>query len=61
MIFDDETDPKTKKPKPRALDRFSVDELKEYIGDLHDEIARVQAELAKKESHKSAVDALFKK
>ncbi|MBI1214718.1 MAG: DUF1192 family protein [Alphaproteobacteria bacterium] len=61
MILDDETDPKTKKPKPRALDRLSVEELKEYVAALQGEIARVTEEIGKKESHKNAVDALFKK
>lgn len=60
MIFDDETDPKTKKQKPRALDALSVPELKDYIAQLKAEITRVEADILRKEKHKAAADALFK-
>ena len=60
MILDDDLDPKTKKAKPRVLDNVSVPELKEYVQQLKDEMARVEAEIQKKEKHKAAVDALFK-
>lgn len=61
MIFDDENDPKTKRAKPRALDKMSVPELREYVVQLKEEIARVEADIAKKDTHRSAADALFKK
>lgn len=60
MIFDDDTDPKTKKPKPRSLDNMSVPDLRDYIEQLKAEIVRVEAEAHKKEKHKAAADALFK-
>ena len=60
MILDDDTDPKTKKQKPRSLDNLSVPELREYIRQLKEEIVRVEAEVQKKEKHKAAADALFK-
>ncbi len=60
-MFDDDLDPKTKRPKPRALDKMSVDDLKLYITDLKNEIIRVEADMAKKEAHKDAVSSLFKK
>ncbi len=60
MILDDDSDPKTKKPKPRALDNVSVPELRDYVLQLKNEIARVEAEIQKKEKHKAAVDALFR-
>jgi len=60
MIFDDDTDPKTKKPKPRSLDNLSVPELRDYIAQMKTEIARVEADIQKKEKHKAAADALFK-
>lgn len=60
MIFDDDLDPKTRKPKPRPLDNLSVPELKEYILQLKEEIARAEADILKKEKHKAAADALFK-
>jgi uncharacterized small protein (DUF1192 family) len=60
MIFDDETDPKSKKPKLRALDKMSVAELREYLQGLKDEAARVEADISKKEKHKAALEGLFK-
>jgi len=61
MIFDDETDPKTKRPKLRPLDNMSVPELREYVRQLQEEIARVEGDIAKKEKYQSAADAFFKK
>lgn len=60
MLFDDETDPKTKKPKPRVLDTLSVPDLKEYAVQLKTELSRVEAEIEKKEKYKSAASGLFK-
>lgn len=60
MIFDDETDPKTRKPKLRPLDKMSVEELKAYVDDLKTEITRVEVEIGAKQKHKDAVSALFK-
>jgi uncharacterized small protein (DUF1192 family) len=60
MIFDDDTDPKTKKQKLRSLDNLSVPELRDYIQQLKNEIMRVEADIQKKEKHKAAADALFK-
>lgn len=60
MIFDDDTDPKTKKQKPRSLDNMSVPELKDYLLQLKEEIIRVEADIQKKDKHKTAADALFK-
>lgn len=59
-MFDDDLDPKTKKPKPRSLDKMSVEDLREYINDLKAEIARAEADIAKKQAHKDAAALLFK-
>lgn len=59
MFLDDETDPRTKKAKPRVLDNMSVPELRAYVEQLREEIIRVEADIAKKEKHKAAADALF--
>ncbi|MDD9901272.1 MAG: DUF1192 domain-containing protein [Alphaproteobacteria bacterium] len=59
MISDDDLDPKTKQLRPRVLDDLSVPELREYVQSLKDEIVRVEADITRKEKHKSAVDALF--
>lgn len=61
MIFDDDTEPKTKKKILKPLDKFSIDELAEYIDDLKTEIIRAETEMGKKKKHMTAVDALFKK
>ena len=60
MIFDDETDPKTKKAKPRLLDKMSIEELRAYVSDLKNEITRVEQEISKREKHKDAMSSLFK-
>lgn len=62
MIFDDET------PKPRParlvklpLDPLGVVELGEYIDELRQEIARVEAEVTKKGLTRNAAEAFFRK
>lgn len=44
-----------------VLDTLGVDELRDYIGELREEIARVEADIVRKESHRSAADAFFKR
>jgi uncharacterized small protein (DUF1192 family) len=44
-----------------VLDTLGIEELRDYIGELHDEIARVEADIARKNSHRSAADAFFRK
>lgn len=46
--------------EPLVLDTLSVEELREYIQELHNEIARVEADISRKQSHRSAADAFFK-
>lgn len=60
MILEDDSDPKTKKPKLRILDQLSVPELKDYLQQLKAEILRVETDIQKKEKHKAAADALFR-
>ena len=59
MFSDDDLDPKTKRLKARPLDQLSVPELKDYIAQLQAEIARAEADMAKKEKSRAAADALF--
>ena len=49
-------------PKPAAVDmeRLSVDELKARIESLKSEIAACEAEIERKQAHKSAADDFFK-
>ncbi len=61
MITDDDSDPKTKRAKPRSLDKLSVPELHDYVAQLREEIARVEQEISKKDKHKNAAAAFFKK
>jgi uncharacterized small protein (DUF1192 family) len=44
-----------------VLDTLGIEELRDYISELHDEIARVEADIVRKNSHKSAADAFFRK
>ena len=59
-MFDDDLDPRTKKPKLRNLDALSVEELRDYIDELEAEIVRVEAEIGKKQKHMNAASSLFK-
>ena len=43
------------------LDLLGIDELNDYIGELREEIARVEADITRKQSHRSAADAFFRK
>jgi len=44
-----------------VLDALGIEELRDYIGELRDEIARVEADIVRKNSHKTAADAFFRK
>ncbi len=44
-----------------VLDTLGIDELRDYIGELRDEIARVEADIGRKHSHRNAADAFFKR
>jgi uncharacterized small protein (DUF1192 family) len=57
----EDLEPRKEKPKPKSLDRLSVDELEAYIGELEGEIERVRAEIGKKQAHLNAASAFFKK
>lgn len=59
MIFDEDLEPKNKKPALRPLDKMSVDELREYLQSLEVEKQRVSAEIERKQKHMQAMDALF--
>jgi uncharacterized small protein (DUF1192 family) len=45
---------------PRDLEPMAVAELREYIGDLRAEIARVEADIVKKGDSRSAAEAFFR-
>ncbi len=64
MAIDDEDElpklPKSRLQKP-ILDSLGVAELTAYIEELKGEIVRVEAEIARKQSHRSSADAFFRR
>jgi uncharacterized small protein (DUF1192 family) len=44
-----------------VLDTLGVEELRDYISELKEEIARVEADIARKQDHRAAADAFFRK
>jgi len=44
-----------------VLDTLGIEELRDYIGELREEIVRVEADIGRKSSHRSAADAFFRK
>ena len=60
----EELEPKRKKLRkidPIDLTPLSVDELRDYIGEMETEIARVEAAIQSKTSHRTGADAFFKR
>ena len=57
---DEEPRPKAQMVAALPLDRLGIDELRGYIAALRAEIGRVEAEIAKKSSHRSAADRFFR-
>lgn len=43
------------------LDLLGIDELNEYIGELREEISRVETDIARKQSHRNVADSFFRK
>lgn len=60
MHDDDEPKPKPRRVQDVRLEPLAVAELEDYIGELRAEIVRVEAEIGRKRSHRSAADAFFK-
>jgi uncharacterized small protein (DUF1192 family) len=63
VIIDEDDTPR---PRPRRLTQLPLDllgvaELQAYIDELRAEIIRVEADIGRKESHRSAADAFFRK
>jgi uncharacterized small protein (DUF1192 family) len=59
-MFDDDLDPRTKKPVLKKLDKFSLDELNDYIELMKAEIARVEEEIGRKKAASAAASSFFK-
>jgi uncharacterized small protein (DUF1192 family) len=58
---EDAPPPKRRRLEPLPLDSLGVKELRAYIEELKLEIARVEADITRKQSHRSAADAFFKR
>ncbi|HEY0418448.1 MAG TPA: DUF1192 domain-containing protein [Acetobacteraceae bacterium] len=58
---DDEPAPRPARLAKLPLDLLGVAELQDYIDELRAEIARVEADILRKQSHRSAADAFFRK
>lgn len=62
MLTDDDLPrPKPSRVAKPALDLWGVGELQDYIEELRAEIARAEADIQRKQSHRSAADAFFRK
>jgi uncharacterized small protein (DUF1192 family) len=62
MAQDEDTPPpKRRRLELLVLDSLGIDELRSYIDELRLEIARVESDIARKQGHRSAADAFFKR
>jgi uncharacterized small protein (DUF1192 family) len=62
MALEEDAPPlKRRRLEPLLLDSLGIEELRAYIGELNDEIARVERDIERKSSHRSAADAFFKR
>jgi uncharacterized small protein (DUF1192 family) len=60
----DEEDSSTRKRsrlEKLVLDTLGIEELRDYIAELQAEIARVEADIERKQGHRSAADAFFRR
>jgi uncharacterized small protein (DUF1192 family) len=59
----DEDDPplRRRRLEPLTLDSLGIEEMREYITELKAEIARVEADISRKQGHRSAADAFFRR
>jgi uncharacterized small protein (DUF1192 family) len=58
---DDDLLPKRRRLEPLLLDSLGIEELRSYIDELKAEIVRVEADIGRKSSHRSAADTFFKR
>jgi uncharacterized small protein (DUF1192 family) len=62
MALEEDAPPlKRRRLEPLLLDSLGIDELRLYIDELKTEIARVEADIGRKNSHRSAADAFFRR
>lgn len=60
---EDEDDLPRKRPRLErpVLDSWGVEELRAYVAELGEEIARAEADIARKGAHRAAADSFFRK
>ena len=62
MLEDEDLPPRKRRRLERlVLDTIGIEELRDYIVELREEIERVEADIARKQSHRSAADSFFRK
>jgi uncharacterized small protein (DUF1192 family) len=62
MAMEEDAPPiKRRRLEPLLLDSLGIEELHLYIEELKTEIVRVEADISRKDSHRSAADAFFKR
>jgi uncharacterized small protein (DUF1192 family) len=44
-----------------VLDSLGIEEMRDYIDELKAEIMRVEADIARKQSHRTAADSFFRR
>ncbi len=62
-MMDEEEGPVRKRTRLEklVLDTLGIEELRDYIAELREEIARVEADIDRKQGHRSAADAFFRR
>ena len=62
-MMDEEEGPVRKRTRLEriVLDSMGVEELRDYIAELKAEIQRVEADIERKQGHRSAADAFFRR
>ncbi len=62
MALEEDAPPmKRRRLEPLTLDSLGIEELNAYIAELKGEIARVELDITRKSTHRSAADAFFKR
>jgi uncharacterized small protein (DUF1192 family) len=58
---DDATPRKRRRLEKLVLDTLGIEELRDYITELREEIVRVEADIDRKGSHRNTAEAFFRK
>lgn len=57
----DDLEPRKKESTRKNLEEMSIESLNEYVGELEEEIVRVQKVIEEKEKARSGAESVFKK